>query len=132
MSKVISVERHGDDAMVDISNRMSLVDDEEDDCNESQDGGFDTESASGSGPSVDGKNAAQATETKAIQDMAKAETNKLRTLRMLLLMVMLTTGALVANATYMYLSYQESNESLASVRHHFFTSSFQGVLSLCH
>jgi hypothetical protein len=60
--------------------------------------------------------ASRARETKELQRWAKRETLQLRTWRLILLLIMLSAGAMAAAGTYLYLKSTQDDESRHSVR----------------
>jgi hypothetical protein len=58
----------------------------------------------------------QATERAEIEALARRETRQLRAWRLILVLVMLATGAMVATGTYLYIRDQQADDRLASVR----------------
>jgi hypothetical protein len=58
----------------------------------------------------------QALERAEIEALARRETRQLRAWRLILLLVMLATGAMVATGTYLYIRDKEKGDRLASVR----------------
>jgi hypothetical protein len=60
--------------------------------------------------------AQQATERAEIEALARRETRQLRAWRLILVLVMLATGAMVATGTYLYIRNQQADDRLASVR----------------
>jgi hypothetical protein len=78
----------------------------------------DTDSVRETAPvaAVDELRASKAAEKKEIEAMARKETNRLRMWRLILLLVMISTGTMVSIATFLYIRQQQEKETLQSVR----------------
>jgi hypothetical protein len=71
---------------------------------------------SGSGNDLESTHQSVLDELEAVQAMARVETQQLRLWRTIVLIVMVSTGAIVSTITYRYLSQREHRQALDSVR----------------
>jgi hypothetical protein len=78
----------------------------------------DTDSVRETAPvaAADELRANKSAEKKEIEAMARKETNRLRMWRLILLLVMISTGTMVSIATFLYIRQQQEKETLQSVR----------------
>jgi hypothetical protein len=71
---------------------------------------------SGSGNDLESSHQSVLDELKAVEAMARVETQQLRLWRTIVIIVMLVTGAIVSTIAYRYLSQREHRQALDSVR----------------